>query len=1159
LGHALNADTLETGDGSLLKRSPEETCHACHKTDKNSDDDPEAIKSHNSRNTGSTKWSSEDGWGVPDGKYGEFVCTTCHTPHDTSNIYLIRETINTPDGSLWETSGAAGVSVLFKKKSTAASPAPGSPDGVMGADYVPDSSKVCEVCHSLTEHFRWNGTGTDQTHHNVGGASGQDCTRCHSHKNGFAHGGGSGGTGCIPCHGHDVGYEYEPGKYSQGRGTFQPHSTHTENDSDDKKGPNVNCDACHDTNKFPYFKSGTDHNGDGRYDLSETDVCNSCHSPDGDYDGVNASAIGAKANWLGGIYVSTDNSTLKAGKEKWCAGCHDDVPSVINGISAPRVIGAEGAPYTYGTGYGFYKTGHGLDSGETYPASGGITAGAGRGCSDCHDPSIAHIDGNARTYDDHNSSATSPSEYRIGYRLQMIDGQEPMTIPKSGTTDPSNYRLCASCHTNTSAFTDPNSTQTNFRDTTNRHYYHLDVTGWRFSADWDFAAYTSRITCVTCHNVHGSTRLAMIRDGKLISREPGIQIWYYNSSISHNANPPFPADLPLSASTGMIWLPVSPSNVCTHCHGGGADSTEIFPRTPFQPTEQAPELDWTGENGYVSDGAAPDSAPSGSPFTFRVKYTDTNNDAPSAIELWIDADNNGSYESAYAMAGINDADNTYLNGKLYTKTLTLTNVGSNIVRYRFYAKDTTDRAATGPATGDGSVSLTTPSINHTPVLAWVSGSCRFEGVSPAAQVSGSVFDFRVQYTDEDNNAPTTIQVWVDENDNSSYEDSEKYVMTVVGDDGNYSNGEIFTKSLTLNYAGDGKIKYRFVASDGTNAAAGIPASDHKVTIINNATPPKTVCASGCDHTAIQAAVDIINGAHTVLVYSGTYNERVYFNGANDNDTVVCSVCGPDDTIISASGVTPAYGVEVTGSTGSVVDGFGITGGTIGVYLHHSSASTNITIENCKVHDNSGSGGIYCGDTSSITVNNSEIYSNTTTLTGAGIYLMEGASSINDTIIRNNHAAANGGGVGTGLWNNTTFTNTVIKDNLADGSGGGFAQTSDSSTAAFYRSTITGNTASTGNGGGIYIQGEGGSYGVSLYNTLVADNEAPTGGGIWQDGNLSAVNCTIANNRASGSGGGGAIYASTGGSVINEAAVNEFRKVRDMIHEKFRRAAEKGIV
>ena len=29
--------------------------------------------------------------------------------------------------------------------------------------------------------------------------------------------------------------------------------------------------------------------------------------------------------------------------------------------------------------------------------------------------------------------------------------------------------------------------------------------------------------------------------------------------------------------------------------------------------------------------------------------------------------------------------------------------------------------------------------------------------------------------------------------------------------------------------------------------------------------------------------------------------------------------------------------------------------------------------------------------------------------------------------------------------------------------------------------------------------------------------------------------------------------------INEAAVNEFRKVRDMIHEKFRRAAEQGIV
>ncbi|MHB8882716.1 MAG: choice-of-anchor Q domain-containing protein [Thermodesulfovibrionales bacterium] len=930
------------------------------------------------------------------------------------------------------------------------------------------------------------------------------------------------GADCISCHGHDTGYEYEPGRYSQGKGTFRSHSTHTENDSDDLRGPNLSCDACHDTSKFPYFRSGTDSNGDGRYSLAETDVCSSCHSPEGTYDGVNDPVIGAKQNWKTAVY---DGTMLQAGKEKWCAGCHDNGTSAISGVNAPNVVGDENGAYTYGTGWGYYKTGHGLPSAETYPASGGTTAGAGVTCGDCHDLAAAHIDGNARTYDDHESSATAPGEYRSGYRLKLVNSEEPMLIPKTGTTDPANYRLCASCHTDTAAFTDPNSTDTNFRDTTNRHYYHLDATGWRFSADWN-GAYTSRITCITCHNVHGSTRLAMMRDGKLVGREPGVTIWYYNAGISTNTNPPFPEDLPLSASTGLIWLPGSAGNVCSACHAG--PTQEIFgPRTPFQPVAQPPVLDWTGENGYASDGAAPDSAPSGSPFTFRVEYTDSNNDAPAVIELRIDADNNGTYESTYAMADINDADTTYLNGKIYTVTLTLTDAGSSIVRYRFYAKDSTDRDAVGPATGDSSITLTALTPNGPPSLSWVSGSCRFEGVSPLSQVSGTVFDFRVQYTDSDNNAPAIQQVWVDLNDDGDHDDAgEKQDMTIQGGDGDYRNGEIFMKSLTLDHAGDGKLNYRFVFSDGTDAASGDPAADHKVTVINTAALPKTVCASGCDYTTIQAAVNAISSGQTVLVSPGTYPERVYFDG-NDSNKTVRSVCGPDDTIINASGVT--YGVEVTGSTGSVVDGFGITAGTIGVYLHHSSVSTNIMIENCRVHDNSG-GGIYCGDTSSMTVNNSEIYANTAG-TGAGMYLMEGTSSVNDTVIRDNHATMNGGGAGTGLWNNTTFTNTTIKDNRADGSGGGFAQTSDSSTATFYRSSITGNIASTGSGGGIYVQGESGSYGVSLYNTVVADNGAPSGGGIWQDGNVTAVNCSIAGNRATGAtGGGGAIYANTGGSV-----------------------------
>lgn len=129
------------GDGNLLKRAEEETCHVCHKTDRNrtpSDADwADAIKMHSSNSLSSTKWSASGGWGVAGGKYGEFGCTTCHTEHSTKNIYLIKETITTPDGS-------NSATVDLRQFAEGLGP------GTMGYDNAahPTSDRVCEVCHT---------------------------------------------------------------------------------------------------------------------------------------------------------------------------------------------------------------------------------------------------------------------------------------------------------------------------------------------------------------------------------------------------------------------------------------------------------------------------------------------------------------------------------------------------------------------------------------------------------------------------------------------------------------------------------------------------------------------------------------------------------------------------------------------------------------------------------------------------------------------------------------------------------------------------------------------------------------------------------------------------------------------------------------------------
>ncbi|MBI4826970.1 MAG: right-handed parallel beta-helix repeat-containing protein [Nitrospirae bacterium] len=1100
---------------------------------------------------------------------------------------------------------------------------------------------VCEVCHTETDYHRNNSSANHI--HNVG----IHCVDCHSHNEGFKHGGGT-GVGCGECHGHDSGY----GGVTGGQGTYVSHSNHTENDSDDLRGPNVGCGTCHATDNFPNFADGVSY-ADYKSGAVMTTVCNPCHSSGGTYDGVSDAAVGAKNNWTriadSESRIYKPNGSLKAGKERWCATCHDESPSQIQSINAPNVIGDEDGTFTYGTGWGFYKTGHGLSSTSAYPASGGVTAGAGKGCLDCHDSTTVHIDGDARTYDDGGSSTTDPGVYRQGYRLKRIGGQEPMLIPWPQNTANSadNYLLCVSCH-NSGPFTSSVNMNTNLvTDGINRHEFHLTRNIYAYAADWS-GGNTSLINCVVCHNVHGSTRLAMVRDGKLVEREPGLMIWYNNDDIvtndPSNPNPPQPQNLPLSASTGTIWRGLTSGNLCTHCHG--SDNTLPEYRTPFQNVAQAPTLDWTGETNYQSDGVNPGSAASGGTFTFRVKYTDTNNDAPNPVELWVDEDDSGTYEAGekYVMSGVDSGDTIYTNGRIYSKSLSVGSAGDNTLNYRFYASDGTSDATGAPASG-GTITI----LNNPPALTWT-GEAYFtgDGIHPDTGGSGSSFEFRVNYSDTDNQSPSAIQAWIDADDSGTYEPDEKYAMSAVnGSDSTYSDGKLYNKTLTLSYVGDGVYNYRFYASDGSADATGSPASNSTVTVLSSANNPPvlewiaascltdgvkpatgpnngdfefiikytdpdnqcppaasdiqawvdindnssyepgekynlteadvsdTICSDGklynvtrtlslagdnvlnyrfyaTDGTdtaigdpisnsavtvvdalkvrtsggtgwysSIQSAIDAIDGAHTVLVYEGTYNENLIFNGALDGSTTVRSVCGADSTIISSTGNV----VLTQNNTGNVIDGFSITGGTIGLYINAATA----TVTNSKIYGNINSaaagGGVYVTNAAStLTISNSEIYSNSAA-SGGGIFYNSGTNHvISNSIIRDNTATGSGGGIYP--QNATlTITNSTVRDNSAVSHGGGFYN--NASSVDFSKCKITGNTSSA-LGGAMYLANASAS--ADLENCIVTSNQGTQGGMIYTNGGTAnIINSTVAANQAT-TGSGGAFRTSTTSAI-----------------------------
>ncbi len=181
-----------TADGNLLKRPVEEMCHGCHKTDTSAPIDPDAIKTHNSTNTDSTKWSSN--WGKTGGQYGAIVCTTCHIPHGSTNIFNIKQTITASSGSF------PGSTVDFRYLSGTAGSAPYAQGDDTGGHAT--SSRICQTCHSQVKYHNYNSANnTGGNNHN----NGWNCIACHSHKDGFKWSESAGSTNpelskCSGCH-----------------------------------------------------------------------------------------------------------------------------------------------------------------------------------------------------------------------------------------------------------------------------------------------------------------------------------------------------------------------------------------------------------------------------------------------------------------------------------------------------------------------------------------------------------------------------------------------------------------------------------------------------------------------------------------------------------------------------------------------------------------------------------------------------------------------------------------------------------------------------------------------------------------------------------------------------------------------------------------------
>ncbi len=260
---------------------------------------------------------------------------------------------------------------------------------------------------------------------------------------------------------------------------------------------------------------------------------------------------------------------------------------------------------------------------------------------------------------------------------------------------------------------------------------------------------------------------------------------------------------------------------------------------------------------------------------------------------------------------------------------------------------------------------------------------------------------------------------------------------------------------------------------------------------------------------------------TVVVSNGTYNLTAVLT---INRQLAFTSHVPHAAVINGAG---SYRVRIF-HPGAVVDGFTISNGYAtsgdyggGVYM------TNGLLANCRVINCNGGFGAGVGLLGDAVASNCWISANSAYYSGGGASVI-GNSLLTGGVITNNAAyganATHGGG-GVYMSGNGQLRDTLVVDNRAGKNGGGIMFYYGA--PAVSNCDVTGNhltnAAATGlGGGGIYVLQS--TNGAVLDDCRISANSATNGGGIAVlNSSALLTNCLVYGNTAPGLGYGGGVY------------------------------------
>jgi hypothetical protein len=287
------------------------------------------------------------------------------------------------------------------------------------------------------------------------------------------------------------------------------------------------------------------------------------------------------------------------------------------------------------------------------------------------------------------------------------------------------------------------------------------------------------------------------------------------------------------------------------------------------------------------------------------------------------------------------------------------------------------------------------------------------------------------------------------------------------------------------------------------------------------------------------------------------NANNHANTAGTVDTVTFKAGLAGKITLTSGDIAITDGVSIIGNGHIKVDGNGLATNQnatksriFDVNISTSSGNVailNLTLQNGYAHDGYDGGGILDRNAAKLTVQGVRIQNCFAESTGeesegngGGIAADSETGKlviINSVITGNTASAGEGGddyGRGGGIHSvaaSTVIQNSVISNNTSGSEGGGIDI--QGGTFSITNSTISGNSVGMDEqGGGIGIRDASGTIQGS---TISGNTTGGEGGGIaFQAGNLTMINCTVANNHA---GYGGGLYLATYSEGTNTQKVS----------------------